>query len=141
MVGKIIEKKIKLFLWLFFVGFNLIYFELGLFLSKYFMTNNFSLEKVKRIFKKGKITPNLTVYYPLPSSILSVSIRFMGTILLLLLYIFFNLFLFTFIFAINFKILSSVSFFIGTICLQSSIHHVLSSGTHFLRVNQAKNVN
>lgn len=33
---------------------------------------------------KRNITPNLTLYYPLEMSILSVSIRFMGTILLVI---------------------------------------------------------
>ena len=62
-----------------------------LFLKKYiplisiFIFNKLYISKksFKAIAKKK--TPNLTLYYPLQSSILSVSIRFMGTILLIVL--------------------------------------------------------
>ena len=55
-----------------------------------------SKKSFKAIAKRK--TPNLTLYYPLQSSILSVAIRFMGTILLIILLFCMSFFFFSYCF-------------------------------------------
>lgn len=94
------------------------------------------LKKLKKKHVKKnqrKITPNLTLYYPLPASILSVSIRFMGTILLVLIFFCATFFLLITVYQINFQILSLILTIIFYITISSFLYHILNSLSHFLR--------
>lgn len=107
-----------------------------------FLIINF-INFIKKVYKKTKknnikknqkkITPNLTLYYPLPTSILSVSIRFMGTILLILIFFCISFFLLLTIYQINFKILILVFTIILYIIISCFVYHNLESLSHFLK--------
>lgn len=88
--------------------------------------------KKYKIYQR-KITPNLTLYYPLPTSILSVSIRFMGAILLILIFFCASFFLLITIYQINFQILSLFLTIIVYLTISSFIYHILNSLSHFLK--------
>jgi len=92
---------------------------------------NLKQVKIKKI--KRKITPNLTLYYPLPTSILSVSIRFMGAILLILIFFCASFFLLVTVYQIDFQILSLFLTIILYITISSFGYHILNSLSHFLR--------
>lgn len=94
------------------------------------------LKKLKKKHVKKnqrKITPNLTLYYPLPASILSVSIRFMGAILLVLIFFCATFFLLITVYQINFQILSLILTIIFYITISSFLYHIFNSLSHFLR--------
>lgn len=90
-----------------------------------------SKKSFKAIAKKK--TPNLTLYYPLQSSILSVSIRFMGTILLIVLLFCMSFFFLITIFNLDFKITIFLLNVLVYVVLSTFIFHSMNSLTHFLK--------
>lgn len=77
-------------------------------------------------------TPNLTLYYPLQTSILSVSIRFMGTLLLVFGFLSVSVFLILNLSNISFEFLNLI-FFLNTLLLISTlIYHVINSLYHYI---------
>jgi hypothetical protein len=89
----------------------------------------------KKSFKATakKKTPNLTLYYPLQSSILSVSIRFMGTILLIILLFCMSFFFLIIIFDLDFKIVILLLNLLLYVVLATFCFHSINSLTHFLK--------
>jgi len=102
-------------------------------LSFLFIFNKLFVSKksFKAIAKKK--TPNLTLYYPLQSSILSVSIRFMGTILLIILLFCMSFFFLITIFNIDYKIVILLFNALFYVILATAIFHSINSLTHFLK--------
>jgi|GEM_PF-4537447 len=109
------------------------------FLKKYiplivlFIFNKLFISKksFKAIAKKK--TPNLTLYYPLQSSILSVSIRFMGTILLIVLLFCISFFFLITVFNIDYKIVILCLNVLFYVALATLFYHSINSLTHFLK--------
>ena len=112
--------------------FAILYILLIVFTLRSFFQNedddDVSLEK-----KTKEITPNLTLYYPLQSSILSVSIRFMGTLLLILFFFCINFFSILSIYNINLKIIIIFMLIIIYIIILTAIYHLLNSLSHFIK--------
>ena len=102
-------------------------------LSFLFIFNKLFVSKksFKAIAKKK--TPNLTLYYPLQSSILSVSIRFMGTILLIILLFCMSFFFLITIFNIDYKIVIFLFNLLFYLVLATTLFHSINSLTHFLK--------
>lgn len=90
-----------------------------------------SKKSFKAIAKRK--TPNLTLYYPLQSSILSVAIRFMGTILLIILLFSMSFFFLVTVFSINFKLVILILTVLFYVALASLFYHSINSLTHFLK--------
>merc|ERR1711963_1166998 len=90
-----------------------------------------SKKSFKAIAKKK--TPNLTLYYPLQSSILSVSIRFMGTILLIVLLFCISFFFLITVFNIDYKIVILCLNVLFYVALATLFYHSINSLTHFLK--------
>jgi len=109
------------------------------FLKKYIpLTLLFIFNKLfvsKKSFKAiaKKKTPNLTLYYPLQSSILSVSIRFMGTILLIILLFSMSFFFLITIFNFDYKLVILILNLLFYVVLTTFIFHSMNSLTHFLK--------
>merc|ERR1712110_1092207 len=80
-----------------------------------------------------KKTPNLTLYYPLQSSILSVSTRFMGTILLIILLFSMSFFFLITIFNFDYKLVILILNLLFYVVLTTFIFHSMNSLTHFLK--------
>jgi hypothetical protein len=91
--------------------------------------NNLRKNNLKK--NQKKITPNLTLYYPLPTSILSVSIRFMGAILLILIFFCMSYFYLITVYYINFQILSLILIIFSYLIVSSFGYHFLNSLSHF----------
>ena len=90
-----------------------------------------SKKSFKAIAKRK--TPNLTLYYPLQSSILSVAIRFMGTILLIILLFCMSFFFLVTVFSIDFKLVILILTVLFYVALASLFYHSINSLTHFLK--------
>ena len=75
--------------------------------------------------------PDLVLYYPLESSILSVSIRFMGLILLTLIIVLLSIFIFLEILFLNTKLLSFLMLFMIYLIIISTYYHISNSLSHF----------
>ena len=75
--------------------------------------------------------PDLVLYYPLESSILSVSIRFMGLILLILIIILLSVFIFSKIIFFNIKLLYFILLFIIYMIMIATYYHIQNSLSHF----------
>ena len=90
-----------------------------------------SKKSFKAIAKRK--TPNLTLYYPLQSSILSVAIRFMGTILLIILLFSMSFFFLVTVFSIDFKLVILILTVLFYVALASLFYHSINSLTHFLK--------
>ena len=97
-----------------------------------YLTNYLFLKKVLKLLQKKK-TPNLTLYYPLQSSILSVSIRFMGTILLIVLLFCISFFFLITVFNIDYKIVILCLNVLFYVALATLFYHSINSLTHFLK--------
>lgn len=110
-----------------------------LFFKKYIpWTLSFIFNKLfvsKKSFKAiaKKKTPNLTLYYPLQSSILSVSIRFMGTILLIVLLFSMSFFFLITISNLDYKFVIFILNILFYVVLTTFFYHSLNSLTHFLK--------
>lgn len=102
-------------------------------LTIFFIFNKLFVSKksFKAIAKKK--TPNLTLYYPLQSSILSVSIRFMGTILLIVLLFSMSFFFLITVFNLDYKIIILFLNILFYVVLATFIFHSINSLTHFLK--------
>lgn len=132
-------KEVFMFVLSDFKNIFLFFKNMFLFFKKYipliflFIFNKLFVSKksFKAIAKKK--TPNLTLYYPLQSSILSVSIRFMGTILLIVLLFCMSFFFLITIFNLDFKITIFLLNVLVYVVLSTFIFHSMNSLTHFLK--------
>lgn len=81
---------------------------------------------------KRNITPNLTLYYPLEMSILSVSIRFMGTILLVIFLFCTSFFLILNFFNISVELVNLIFILNINLLISTAFYHVKNALSHFL---------
>lgn len=101
-------------------------------ISLFLFNKIFISKKSFKAIAKRK-TPNLTLYYPLQSSILSVAIRFMGTILLIILLFCMSFFFLVTVFSIDFKLVILILTVLFYVALASLFYHSINSLTHFLK--------
>jgi predicted membrane channel-forming protein YqfA (hemolysin III family) len=88
--------------------------------------------KVINTREKKTSTPNLTLYYPLEMSILSVSIRFMGSILLLVFTFCISFFLILNFLNISLEFVSFIFLLNLFLLISTSFYHTVNSLSHFI---------
>jgi len=128
---KIIFQLIKIIFQLIKIIINVVVTYLPL-ISLFLFNKIFISKKSFKAIAKRK-TPNLTLYYPLQSSILSVAIRFMGTILLIILLFCMSFFFLVTVFSIDFKLVILILTVLFYVALASLFYHSINSLTHFLK--------
>jgi hypothetical protein len=95
------------------------------------MHKNPKIENIKKSLTRIP-TPNLTLYYPLEMSILSVSIRFMGTILLLIFSFCISFFLIFKFIDLSLEVINLIFLLSLFLLVSSSFYHVLNSVFHII---------
>ena len=118
-------------IYLSFKGFErFIYLLISLFRDLLFSFFGFIL--IPLFNKLRVITPNLTLYFPLTSSIISVSIRFMGTFLMILLFTYCCICCVVGAIQVSFIIISFFCIPGITLTGGTTFYHIIKSIEHFL---------